>query len=224
VQVAALQYLLLKPRARFSELNLKKLTTDHFNFHIKRLVDQKLIAKDVDGKYMLTVEGKELANRLDLPKRILSKEHKIVAIIGCTREKANSKEYLFQKRLKHPFYGMHDFVSGRVGWGEDLFSSTEKILKRETNLTASLILVGMEHKKDFSEDGSIIEDKYMFIFRGNAPKGTLRKKFKGGENFWISQSKIKKLDNLFPNIPMFIDMINKKDFTFTENSYTNPLY
>ena len=54
-QMKILRHLLLSPSAGFAELQKRTdLTSDHANFHIKKLVEVGYIGKDVSEKYTLT--------------------------------------------------------------------------------------------------------------------------------------------------------------------------
>ncbi|HUC96570.1 MAG TPA: hypothetical protein VMR16_02800 [Candidatus Saccharimonadales bacterium] len=65
-QTAILRELLFHPSAGFAKLQkLTGMTSDHFNFHIQKLVDMKLVEKVARGTYSLTPRGKEYANKLD---------------------------------------------------------------------------------------------------------------------------------------------------------------
>jgi predicted transcriptional regulator len=63
VQGDILRVLLYTPDASFTELNGGTLSSDHFTFHIKRLVEIGLVEKTSDARYRLTATGKEHANR-----------------------------------------------------------------------------------------------------------------------------------------------------------------
>jgi hypothetical protein len=50
--------LLFSPHARFAELQkASELTSDHFNFYLKQLLDEEYITKNKAGAYHLTVVG-----------------------------------------------------------------------------------------------------------------------------------------------------------------------
>lgn len=65
-QTKILRELLFHPKAGFSELQKPTgLSSDHFNFHISRLVELGLVEKVSRGHYKLTPRGKEYSNRLN---------------------------------------------------------------------------------------------------------------------------------------------------------------
>src|SRR3989338_885540 len=93
IQVKILRTLLFKESARFSDLNPLKLSSDHFSFHVNKLLQDKVIEKNNDGLYYLTIAGKEYANRLNTDKEILEKQAKLAVLIVCRRESQNKTEY-----------------------------------------------------------------------------------------------------------------------------------
>ena len=64
-QISILRHLLFVPEATFAELQKDSdLTSDHFTFHIKKLVASGYVNKTKNG-YALSSIGKEYANRMD---------------------------------------------------------------------------------------------------------------------------------------------------------------
>ena len=73
IQMLILKELLFNPTARFSELNIKGLSNDHFSYHINTLIEQGYVRK-TDRGYSLTNQGKEFANRMDTDQVQIEKE------------------------------------------------------------------------------------------------------------------------------------------------------
>lgn len=219
-QSRALRYLLFNPKARFSQLNQLGLTTDHFNFHLKRLVKLGLVSKD-KNVYRLTQAGKEFANRMDSETQDLTMERqaKIAVLVGGVKIADGVKKYLIQKRLKEPYRGFSGFITGKVKWGEKVSQAAARELKEEAGLKGSLTLVGVKHKMDYSGEKKLLEDKYFFVFRADRLEGHLKRKFEGGENQWLARSKILDLDDLFDGVGETIKMIGQEDVVFSETKY-----
>jgi 8-oxo-dGTP pyrophosphatase MutT (NUDIX family) len=220
VQTQILRTLLFWPETRFSKLNTSKMPTDHFTFHLKRLVEVGLVEKTKQNTYRLTSQGKEFANRFDTEKVALERQAKIGVLVGGVREKDGQCEYLIQQRLKQPYYGFYGFITGKVGWGESILETATRELEEETGLTGKNTLVGIEHKTDFSKEGQLLEDKYFFIVRADNPKGKLKKDFEGGKNHWLTKDKIFKLPNLFPDMKLVLKILDQDEFVFEEKRYT----
>ena len=65
IQTRILRELLFTPFASYSYLQKDSgIVSDHFKFHLKRLVDSSYVTK-TDAGYKLTANGKEYANKLD---------------------------------------------------------------------------------------------------------------------------------------------------------------
>ena len=94
-------------------------------------------------------------------------------------------EYLFQQRLKNPYYGFWGLFSGKVRWGETLAEAAAREAKEETNLEADFTITGVYHERACSQEtGDVIDDKVFFVARGENVRGTLLADFEGGHNEW----------------------------------------
>ncbi|HEY1074642.1 MAG TPA: NUDIX domain-containing protein, partial [Patescibacteria group bacterium] len=133
-QLAILRELLYKPEARFSELNVTNLTSDHFNFHIQQLIHAALVEKSEGAKYKLTSSGKEFANRFDTdtPNNItIEKQAKIGVAVCCVDTQDGEIKYLLQQRLKQPYYGYWGCMTGKIKWGESVYETAKRELEEE---------------------------------------------------------------------------------------------
>lgn len=222
IQLSILRVLLFRQHARFSELNTMHVSNDHFTFHVKRLVELGHIKKIDNNAYQLTTSGKEFANRLDVDNGEdikIERQAKIGVLIVVTRELEGERQYLIQQRLKQPFYGMHGGVTGKIKWGEKVMDTARRELEEETGLSAKLILTGIKHKMDYSNDNDLLDDKYFYVFRGEAPEGKFIEDFEGGRNKWLTYSEIEQLDTLFDGFFETIKMIDTDEVEFTEDQY-----
>lgn len=169
-QTKILRELLFHKSANFAKMqNQTELSSDHFNFHINKLVELGLVTKLNKGVYALSVKGKEYANKLDTDSNTIERQPKIAVLLLVTKNhNSDDIEILVQQRLKQPFYGFWGLPSGKIRWGETILECTARELKEETNLEAKLKLVGIEHKLDYDkESGKLLEDK---IFAQDTPK------------------------------------------------------
>lgn len=214
-QAQILTTLLFRERARFSDLNVTKITTDHFTFHVNQLLATGLIEKTQNKFYRLTVKGKEFANRFDTEKAKVERQAKVAVLIVVIKK----DKYLVQKRLKQPYYGLHGFPTGKVKWGETVSAAGRRELEEETGLKAKIKLVGVKHKMDYNREGHLLEDKYFFVMRATQPQGTLVANFEGGQNIWLSREEINKLPDLFDGVDDSLKMAKGSKFAFDESKY-----
>ena len=162
-QTSILRELLFRLDASFSELQKPTgLESDHFKFHIGRLVDIGFVRKTERGRYALTSEGKEHANKLDTDSNSIERQPKSAVLLLIEKD----GEYLFQQRLKHPYFGYWGLPGGKIRWGETIHRATARELKEETGLDADTEFVGVyhEHTSDLP-GGKLLEDKIFFVMK-----------------------------------------------------------
>ena len=216
--VAILQVLLFTPSARFAELQkASELTSDHFNFYLKQLVDEGYVAKDADGAYALTVKGKEFANRFDTDARTVERQPKVAVCLAIYNDQGQT---LIQQRLKQPFYGYWGRPTGKIRWGETILEAAARELMEETGLTATLSFHSVFHKMDYKKQaGDMLEDKIFFVVHGINPQGKLASEFEGGRNEWMTLEQIAGLERSFITAEVAKSDNEPASSVFTEKRY-----
>lgn len=184
--VAILHVLLFRPDARFAELQkASELSSDHFNFYLKQLLDEQFVTKNDAGAYHLTQKGKEFANRFDTDARQVERQPKVAVCLMIRREDGKQ---IVQQRLKQPFYGYWGRPTGKIRWGETILEAAARELKEETGLEAELSFESIYHKMDHEQgSGKLLEDKIFFIVGAKNTQGELIEEFEGGRNAWMTQ-------------------------------------
>lgn len=219
VQTSILRALLFQPTATYAELQQStNLTSDHFNFHIARLVELQLVEKIQRGTYCLSLTGKEYANRLDTDNNTVERQPKSAVIFGLRREVNGKTEYVFQERRKNPYFGFWGLPSGKIRWGETIIETAKRESLEETGLDADFEIASVYHEavKD-SKTGQIIEDKIFFIVRGTNTRGTLIENFEGGHNEWRSVDSLLSEEKKYATLEHEIDLLTT-DTWFNEQT------
>lgn len=223
-QTKILRELLFQPHAGYAELQKPTgLTSDHFNFHIARLVDLGLVTKKARGKYQLSPRGKEYANKLDTDNNTIEKQPKSAVILGIEKDIDGVTHYLFQERLKHPYYGYWGFPSGKIRWGETIVQTAARELMEETGLTADLRVVGLYHEHAVqSETGELLEDKIFHIVHCTNPRGKLKEKFEGGRNVWMTPEQKDAKEHVFASVDKEIASLRTDHYFLEQSVYIDP--
>lgn len=180
------------------------LTSDHFNFHIKKLVEVGYVQKH-DASYSLTSRGKEYANRMDTDENEIEKQPKVSVVLLVERNHDGRREFLTQQRLKQPWYGFYGRAGGKVRWGESFEEAAARELKEETGLDGAFTFSHVFHKRDYkTSDGSLLEDKIFVIMHCNDFTGEMLEVFEGGKNFWMTQDELTAQDSYFESARDFV--------------------
>ena len=214
-QTSILRELLFHPEAGYSKLQKPTgLTSDHFNFHITRLVELQLVEKIARGTYRLTPRGKEYANRLDTDNSTIERQPKSAVILALERKNAKGEtEYLFQERLKNPYFGYWGLPSGKIRWGETILETALRESIEETGLSADFTIAGVYHEHVVqAETQEMLEDKIFFVARGTNLQGTLQVDFEGGHNEWMTFNDAFKKDKKFQSFKKEIEILGAKDW------------
>ena len=214
-QISILRELLFKPEARFRDLKKVDVTNDHFTFHVNHLIKEGLIIKQ-NGKYSLTDQGKEFANRMDTDALKLERQAKLAIAINAVRKNKEVTEYLVHRRLKEPFYGWYGSHSGKIRWGENPFDCAKREFLEETGLTGTFKLKGIIHYHHFHKDGRLLEDKYFWVYRVDDVKGKLKEQVPEGRNIWMSEKEYRKLKNVFATVDEVIEVVNSKTLLYID--------
>ena len=203
-QTSILRELLFRPAAGYAQLQKPTgLSSDHFNFHIKQLVETGYVEKVSRGKYRLTPRGKEYANKLDTDANVIERQPKSAVILAI--QKGN--EWLFQQRLKHPYYEFWGFPSGKIRWGETIIETAARELAEETGLQAEYEYKGIYHEQVFqAETGEQLEDKIFHVILCTNPRGQLKQQFEGGRNVWMSLARVAKEPKKFESYKFEADI------------------
>lgn len=223
-QTSILRELLFHPMAGYAKLQKPTgLTSDHFNFHIARLVELGFVEKIDRGVYRLTPRGKEYANRLDTDNSTIERQPKTAVILGLKRERDGHTEYLFQQRLKHPYYGFWGLPSGKIRWGETITGAAARESQEETGLEATFTVMSVYHEHVKSaENDDIIEDKIFFIVKGEDASGTLQADFEGGHNEWLTVEAALTKDKKYETLEAEVRLLEPDHWLFEQTvTYNN---
>ncbi len=226
-QILILRHLLFAPSAGFSMIQKDTgLTSDHFNFHVKKLMDDGYVSK-AEKLYKLTNKGKEYANRLDTDEKEIEKQPKVSIAITLERKGLDgSREFLFQQRKKNPYFDFWGRAGGKVRWGESVIEAADRELKEETGLEADFEYRLLYHKRDFDrKTKKLLEDKIFLCVYATKFSGDLVESFEGGINKWMTHEEFKKQPKRFTSVDEFLELIDsgerfaEREFFYDESEY-----
>ncbi len=197
IQIEILKKLALNPSARFNELIIESLESEHMNYHLQKLKTYKLVKKDGD-LYSLTDKGKDYTNLMDDDVKFVEKQPKTSVILNAVRlnPETNEIENLLSKRLRQPYFGKVGRLTGKVQFGETLQQAAQRELFEETGLKAkNFTIERIYHKLRHREDGEFVQDVIFYGFFITELEGQLIS-LPYQENFWISEKEAKLRNDL----------------------------
>lgn len=180
VRKQILYQLITNPFLPFSKLKPKEIESNLFIYHLKQLISEGLVTKRPDGKYELTIEGINLADRLSLGNFRVRIQPKIITLIVCQNNKG---EFLLYKRKKQPLLGFIGFPYGKIHLGENITQAAERELEEKTGLTGKLKHRGDVYLTTY-KDIDVLAQVFCHVFESKNPKGELIKNSEIGECFW----------------------------------------
>ncbi|MDQ6984915.1 MAG: NUDIX domain-containing protein [Candidatus Dojkabacteria bacterium] len=190
---------------KFSELQIKNITSNHFNYYIKKLLDDELVEKAGD-LYKLNSKGKEYIGRVDEENMKLEKLPKVSVAIFVSRSKDGNKEFLVNRRLKHPYFGKVGGYTGKVRFGETYEEAARRELIEETGLSGEFKFRRIERKFAYDKTNRIVQDQIMVIFSVHNTEGELKEKMPEHESFWIEESALMKRNDLYNTFKSILEI------------------
>lgn len=182
---------------RFNELLIEGLESEHMNYHLKKLVELKLVVK-TKQHYVLSDLGKDYSNLMDDEMEMVEKQPKTSVIIRAVqRNKQNEIEHLLCKRLRHPYFGKVGRLTGKVRFGETLEQAARRELYEEAGLEARNCTIDNIYRKiRHREDGTYVQDVMFYTLLLTGFSGQLIKQTQWQENFWVTTKELQKRTNL----------------------------
>jgi 8-oxo-dGTP diphosphatase len=197
------------PGLHFNELWDKEITSNNFAYHLKILEEDSLIEKKQE-RYYLTHAGKKYVVFIDGKSGKKSSHPLLCVVIIIIHE----DRILMQQRKKEPFYDYWGFPGGKIESDQFILESAERELREETGLRADLSIRGLICIKTYNE-GQQSFSHYIFIVRGDNPRGKLLQETPEGVNKWVKLDKVNEL-SIFPDIPKDIEVALGNRFTLLE--------
>lgn len=192
-----LSNIMMKKSARFTELNTNDLSSDHFSYHLNKLIELGLIYKDENGEYALTKEGSLFVVNLDHISAKVVKQPTIIVMAVCTQIIEDKRKFLIQKRRKHPDFGFYSIPEGKVEFGSSLEENVLRELEEETGLSGKPVLKEIKHLLKKKKNGNeIVKDLLFYAYRIDDIEGDLVDN-EEGESIWMTLEEYRSLSNTY---------------------------
>lgn len=214
VQLNILSQLLFKPQSHFTDLNKTGLESDHFTFHLNKLIKEGLVEKN-NGLYNLSSKGLEFAGRINTSLNQVILQPKVSVMVYVSRKKHGRKEVLLGERLTDPIKGKISCQTTKVKLGETLQNAAVRCLEDETGLVGNINFVGVFNYQHF-KNGEPLEMAVINCFRVGNVSGKLKYQNSKVKNFWIPFEEALKLENVYAGFGELLELFSSKKFFLKE--------
>jgi len=205
-------------RLRFAEINVDSISSDQFSYPLRQLQRSGLVIKHPDNTYSLSVEGKSSAPLIAPHDNRLASQGYVATRIVLTREEDGQQEFLLQERSVNPQRGMWSTPGGKIASGTTTDYAARHYLQRQTGLKCDVTLAGIAHFID-EYCGSVVQDRYFFVFLAANPVGDLITEGPRGKNVWVSYADIQHSPQALPGLLSIIDMSSRSCLSFEEQRF-----
>lgn len=145
---------------RFSELRVEDVESNLFQYHLKHLLEQKLVEK-CKGGYRLAPKGLYYADRFSPEYKGERPQPKLITIVVL---KGHEGRVLLQQKLRQPWLGDYQLPAGKIHTGETTDQAATRELEEKTGLhIEDMRFRCLTHVQIFKQ-GAIVSDYFGFIF------------------------------------------------------------
>jgi ADP-ribose pyrophosphatase YjhB (NUDIX family) len=194
---------------RYSEIQLKGIPNDLFNYHLQFLVKKGFIEKAEEGYALSSIGVKHIADAYPLndKDKLIASLFKINVITIASRVRNGKIEILTQIRKVHPSYGKVGVMGGVVRKGELMEHAASRKFKEETGLEATFNILGMERRMLYVQD-KLFSDVMFPIAYTDTCSGELIADTAYGHNEWAPLSQaIKNESTEFDHIKKIVHVL-----------------
>jgi len=168
---------------RYRDIRPEDVPNDLFNYHLKTLVNRKLVDKREEG-YGLSENGRRYVADIHHTSDESNRLFKLNVITIVSRVNEGRVQILTQRRLSQPSYGQVGVMGGTIVKDESLVDGAARKLVQETGLIAEFRVVGFERRRLYKSGELFSDVVFPICYSGNA-HGTLQETTDFGENYWV---------------------------------------
>lgn len=206
--------LALSHELHFSELKPDTIDNKLFTYHLHKVEKAGLVAKNKDGLYGLTPEGRRLGIRVLQNQQALIDQPESVLFLIIRRK--GDGAHLLYKRKAHPLIDRVGFMHTTPNASEDILATAKKACKDITGLDCTFGTLGGGYFRVYEEDNLESFTHFTLLVCEDA-KGELVQNDDYADYYW-EQTPDFMDPSMLPNMPTLADLYGKGSLFFVEKT------
>ena len=217
IQRAIVYRLAFSESLRFTELKPDDLENKLFDYHLKKVVKAGYVAKNDDGEYSLTPDGRILGVRALQKQQALADQAESVLFLIIRRE--SDSAWLFYTRNTHPMLGYSGFMHTTPQADESVTDTATRSCLEKTGLHAKFTALGGGYSRIFNTDGELLSFTNFSLVFCDGTQGELAEHDEFADYQWVIDPDFASTA-LFPSTAMLHDFYLAGQPFFVERSFT----
>jgi hypothetical protein len=216
IQRTIVYQLAFAPSMRFGELKPDDIDNKLFTYHLKKVMLAGYVAKNDDGQYELTAEGRRMG------KGVLKKESHLLdraysTLFLAIRRKSDGA-WLLYTRHTHPMIGLRGFMHAQPSATETAVETAAKACQQSTGLTGTFRVHGHGYFRVYHDQQLESFTHFTLLICGDAT-GELTQNSELAEYRWDEQPDFAAA-HMLPTMKALHAMYAGPAGAFTEQTFT----
>lgn len=214
LQRAIVYRLALSHELHFSELKPDIIDNKLFTYHLHKVEKAGYVAKNKDGLYCLTPEGRRLGIRvLQNPQALIDQPESVLFLV--IRRKSDGA-WLFYRRKVHPLIDRVGFMHTTPNALEDTTVTAQKACKEMTGLLCDFKVVGSGYFRVFENEHLESFTNFTLLACEDA-KGELVQDDDYADYYWEQNPDFSD-PSMLPNMATLTDLYSRNELFFIEKT------
>ena len=145
---------------RFAELRAEGVESNLFQYHLRHLIEKKLVEKCDEG-YRLSPKGLYYADRFSPAYKGERPQPKLITVVVL---KNKDGKVLLKQKLRQPWVGEYHLPAGKIHTGESTSEAATRELEEKTGIRIDDMEFRCSAHIQILKEGVLVSDFFGFIF------------------------------------------------------------
>lgn len=215
IQRSIVYQLAFAPSMRFGELKPDDIDNKLFTYHLKKVMIAGYVAKNHDGLYVLTSEGRRIGVGA------LKNEHRLIdraysTLLLAIRRKSDGA-WLFYKRNTHPMIGLAGFMHAQPITEANIAETARQEVREKTGLDGEFSVHGHGYFRVY-DTGQLESFIHFALLVCDDIQGELTQNSTLADYYWELEPNFS-APHMLPNMQTLYEMYAGAEGTFAEQTF-----